>query len=286
MARNLDLTALRAFVTVAESGGVTRAAGLLHLTQSAVSMQIKRLEESLDKPLFTRESRGLRLTTHGDQLLGYGRQMLSLNDEVLARIGEAPFEGELTIGVPHDIVFPHIPHVLQRLALDYPKVKVQLVSSFTEELIPRFQRGEMDLILTTEIGKNAQCETVAVAPLIWLGAPGGTAWKARPVRLAFVEGCLFARAIKDRLTSAGVPWEMAVETQFNQTVDATISADLAIHAALPGTTGENFEEIKTETLPALPQFNINMYIADGAMVGLAQVVGDIIRDRYQSLKAA
>jgi len=82
MPRNLDLTALRAFVTVAETGGVTRAAGQLNLTQSAVSMQLKRLEESLDQHLLDRSGRGISLTTRGEQLLSYGRRMLALNDEV------------------------------------------------------------------------------------------------------------------------------------------------------------------------------------------------------------
>ncbi|MEE8455847.1 MAG: LysR family transcriptional regulator, partial [Limibaculum sp.] len=83
MARNLDLTALRSFVTVAETGGVTKAAHQLHLTQSAVSMQLKRLEESLAQPLLDRSGRGVALTNQGEQLLSYGRRMLALNDEVM-----------------------------------------------------------------------------------------------------------------------------------------------------------------------------------------------------------
>ena len=85
MPRNLDLTALRSFVAVADAGGVTRAAGLLNLTQSAVSMQLKRLEDSLNTPLFQRAARKLSLTPEGAQLMGPARRMLELNDEALAR---------------------------------------------------------------------------------------------------------------------------------------------------------------------------------------------------------
>ena len=85
MPRNLDLAAIRSFVTVADVGGVTRAAGYLNLTQSAVSMQIKRLEESLGLQLFLRAARKLALSAEGEQLLSYGRRMLALNDEVLSR---------------------------------------------------------------------------------------------------------------------------------------------------------------------------------------------------------
>ena len=104
MPRNLDLTALRSFVTVAETGGVTRAAGFLNLTQSAVSMQLKPLEESLNVPLLDRSSRSIALTAAGEQLLGYAKQMVALNDEAWGRLTAEEFEGEITLGVPHDII--------------------------------------------------------------------------------------------------------------------------------------------------------------------------------------
>ncbi len=86
MARNLDMTALRSFVMVADAGGVTKAAGLLNLTQSAVSMQLKRLEESLNLALLDRSARQISVTPEGEQLLSYARRMLALNDEALRRL--------------------------------------------------------------------------------------------------------------------------------------------------------------------------------------------------------
>ena len=118
MARNLDLTALRALVTVSEVGGVTRAAGLLNLTQSAVSMQIKRLEESLGTTLFNRVQRKLSLTPDGELLAQYARRMIDLNDEALLRLTDTAFEGEIRIGVPHDIVYPQLPQILKAMALE------------------------------------------------------------------------------------------------------------------------------------------------------------------------
>ncbi len=114
MSRNLDLTALRSFVAVADAGGVTRAAGFLNLTQSAVSMQIKRLEEALDLALLDRTGRGVALTPSGEQLLSYARRMVALNDEAWTRLTCQSHEGEIVLGVPHDIVYPAIPQVLQR----------------------------------------------------------------------------------------------------------------------------------------------------------------------------
>ncbi|MCX8508664.1 MAG: LysR family transcriptional regulator [Rhodobacteraceae bacterium] len=131
MPRNLDLTALRAFVATAETGGVTRAASLLNLTQSAVSMQIKRLEEALARPFFFRSARRLTLTPEGEQLMAYAKRMLSLNDEVLARLTDTALVGELRLGVPHDIVYPAIPELLKRMAQHYPRLRINLTSCFT-----------------------------------------------------------------------------------------------------------------------------------------------------------
>ncbi|MEC7300486.1 MAG: LysR family transcriptional regulator, partial [Pseudomonadota bacterium] len=102
--RNLDMTALRSFVAVADHGGVTRAAGVLNFTQSAVSMQLKRLEEMLGLSLLDRTTRKIALTAEGEQLLGYARRIIDLNDEAMSRLTSDVFEGEIVIGVPHDIV--------------------------------------------------------------------------------------------------------------------------------------------------------------------------------------
>ena len=129
MIRNLDLSALRSFVTAAEAGGVTRAAHRLNLTQSAVSMQLKRLEEAMGLPLIDRSGRSIALTPEGEQLLGYGKRIIALNDEAWGRLTGSAFEGEIAFGVPHDIIYPHVPQVLSAFAAAYPRVKVQLTRS-------------------------------------------------------------------------------------------------------------------------------------------------------------
>ena len=173
--RNLDLTALSSFVAVADVGGVTRAAGLMNLTQSAVSMQIKRLEEVLDLALLDRSGRGVALTAAGEQLLGYARKLLSLNDEAVGRLTHQAFEGEIVIGVPSDIVHPFIPQVLRQFTPAFPRVRVSLVSSYTRRLKALYGRGDCDLILTTEDTVDAGGETLIELPLVWIGAPGGSA---------------------------------------------------------------------------------------------------------------
>jgi len=287
MPRNLDLTALRSFVTVAETGGVTRAAQQLHLTQSAVSMQLKRLEESLDQQLLDRSGRGVCLTNQGELLLGYGRRMLSLNDEAMARMTGDAFEGEIRFGVPADIVYPNIPHVLRHYDREFPRVRVNLLSSYTQKLKGLLEAGELDLILTTEDECDSGGERLCTQRLVWVGAPGGTAFRARPLRLAFERACLFKPWAFRALDAAGISWEMAVDTGSTRTVEATVSADLAIHAMLECAISPHLEPISHGgSLPDLPSTRINLYRSPSVRDSFVDALGDMVRDAFGRMAAA
>jgi DNA-binding transcriptional LysR family regulator len=285
MRRNLDLTALRSFVAVADTGGVTRAAGVLHLTQSAVSMQLKRLEEMLGAQLFDRANRSLHLTADGEYLLSYARRMLALNDEVVTRLTDPGHEGEIVLGVPHDIVYPAIPDVLRRFNAAYPRMRVNLVSSFTVQLKEMFTQGRAQVILTTEEAPDAGGETLGKLPLVWVGAREGRAWRERPLRLAFEYRCMFRAPVQESLDAAGIPWEMGVESETTRAVEASISADLAVYAQLQGTCSSHMAEIQHGgALPELPSRCINLYtvegVAEGASHGPIAALGDLIRGRF------
>jgi DNA-binding transcriptional LysR family regulator len=282
MPRNLDLTALRSFAAVAEAAGVTKAATQLNLTQSAVSMQLKRLEESLGQPLLDRgNGRGIGLTPQGEQLLGYAKRMLALNDEAWGRMTNQAFEGELNLGVPHDIIYPHIPRVLQRFAAEYPRVRVQLSSVSTSELKEMLARAEMDLILTTEAGLEPGGENLSREALVWVGAEGGQAWRARPLRFASVSRCLFKRPAIDALEAAGMKWELAVDSMLPSAVDAMVAADLAVHVQLEGAVSSHCEVIRHGgALPPLPDYLINMYAGEGPRAPLANRLASFVRQAY------
>ncbi len=281
MPRNLDLTALRSFVTVAETGGVTRAAGFLNLTQSAVSMQLKRLEEALGLQLLDRSARSVSLTAAGDQLMGYARRMVDLNDEVLSRLTDDDYKGEIVIGVPEDILYPGIPQVLNRFHAEFPRMKVQLVSSYTNELKSLYGSGAVTLYLATEDEAEPGGETLAVLPLRWIGAPDGRAWRHRPLRVAFCNKCRFRQPALRALDNAGIPWEMAIESGSDRAIEATIGADLAVGAMLEGHHARRTEPVAHGgALPELSEQQINLYVpkdtGNRALVALA----DLIRQAY------
>ena len=284
MARNLDMTALRAFVTVSDAGGVTKASGFLNLTQSAVSMQLKRLEETLDVALFDRSSRKMALTGAGEQMLGYARRMLELNDEVLGRLTAKEYEGEIRLGVPHDIVYPCIPEVMQTFHKAFPRMKVTLVSSYTNKLKEQFERGEVDIILTTEGHLDPGGETLLERSLVWVGAVSGNTWRQRPLRLAFEHNCIFRKGVQRALDEAGISWEMAVESESTRTVEASVSADLAVHSCISGMEPPYVERIDHQgALPTLPSYRINLYQGHMSAGLPGDALAEQLRTAFQGL---
>ena len=130
-------------------------------------------------------------------------------------------------------------------------------------------------------------ETLTRSPLLWVGAPGGSAWKARPLRLAFENNCIFRGPVQKALDRAGVPWEMAVTSDSTRTIEATVSADLAVHASVGVTIPPHFEAIRHNgALPDLPETLVNMYVAESADGPLVERIAAIVREAFLESEAA
>jgi DNA-binding transcriptional LysR family regulator len=181
MAKNVNTSLLRAFMAVAETSGMTSAANVLSLTQAAVSQQIKRLEDSFGCQLFERDRRGMKLTEAGERLFGQAKRLLALNDEIWAEMTSPLYEGEVRLGVPHDLVNAYLPPVLKSFAKAYPKVKIALVCRPSLDLLSALGTGQVDLTLVEERVPGADAEVLAVERLIWVGAKGGEAHLKRYV---------------------------------------------------------------------------------------------------------
>lgn len=277
--RNLDVTTLRSFVAVADLGGVTKAAGFLNLTQSAVSMQLKRLEELIGLELFDRSGRTIALTPNGEQLLGYAKRMVALNDEAIRRLTDDEFEGEITLGVPHDIVYPVIPRVLQQFRASFPRVRVHMISSYTKALKTQYERGECDLVLATEAEPGGQplCEL----PLVWIGAPGGATWRRRPLRFASVRQCMFRPRSLAALDEMGIEWENALDTGSDRTVEVTVAADMAVATVIAGTEPPHLEVIDHGgSLPDLGHQHVTMYGAEAGKGEAIACLAELLRKGF------
>lgn len=284
--RNLDITALRSLIAIADTGGVTRAAALLNLTQSAVSMQIKRMEENLDMSILERVGRQVILSPQGEQLLSYARKMIALNDDILTRLTEKGFDGEVRLGVPHDIAYPVVSRVLQQFRAQFANVHVELNASSTMKLQEDLARGDADLILTTEPALRPGGETLSRAQLTWVGAEGGQVWRQTPVKLGFSRHCIFRKVTQAALDEAGLRWEMVTETDSDRTIDVMIGADMAICALIAGTEPPHLVPVQHGgALPDLPETLINMYGTGQAQSPVVRALAELLRQGYADLKA-
>ena len=260
--RNLDIGTLRTFITVVEMQGVTRAANKLHLTQSAVSMQIKRLEELIGNALLTRSNRGMITTVEGEQLLSYARKLVKLNDEAMGRLLQYDDDGEIRFGVSPDIVEPHVPRLLKQFVQSYPRVSVRLFCKHSAKLLERFRSGKLDVIITTELDTGPACKKLLERDLVWTGASNGRAWQQDPLPLTFTRICMFRKPAIAALDAAGISWVDAVDAGNNFDSGAiACAADLGIRADIRGFKAPGIAEVDdTEgRLPGLPTYFVNLY---------------------------
>lgn len=263
MARDVDLSLLRAFIAVAETGGMTVAGRHLNLTQAAVSQQIKRLEEHFGVTLFDRSQRRLQLTASGERLVGYAERMLAANDELWGLMTSPDFEGQVLLGVPHDIVGPFMPSILRSFSKSWPRVEVTLTCENTPELLRGLDKGEIDLTLTTESGPNQDSQLLLADRLVWVGAPGGTAHERTPLPVSLGdEECAFRAAAVRALGSAGRNWRFTTAMSNMEAQLATLEADLSVSPFLSQTVPDRLEILSEAIgLPALPTYFINLYLA-------------------------
>ena len=278
---NLDMGSLRSFATIAESGSMTRAATRLFMTQSAISMQIKRLENNLGLSVFDRSVQGMKPTVEGERLLHYARQMLAINDEAMGRLTSPDYEGQIRLGVPNDVIYPHIPGILKEFSRDYPRVQVKLSSGGTFMLREQFDQGLQDVVLTTEKEPGRGGRVISTRSLVWTGAEQGNVWKKRPLPLGISKNCAFRSGAIKTLDDAGVEWIDVIASEDVLAGEAMASADLCILAELECVEQSGRVAIEHGgQLPALPEFSIVLYEADSPGNHLAQTLVEYILRVY------
>ncbi|MBU6493726.1 MAG: LysR family transcriptional regulator [Burkholderiales bacterium] len=258
MNRNLDLDLIRTFVAVADAGSMTVAANLLHMTQGAVSQQVKRLEELLGCELFVRRTRKLGLSRRGEQFLVNARRLLRLNDEIWAEMTGQPLRGALRVGVPHDLVAQLTP-AMKAFTEAHPHVDISLVCATSSELREAVDGGRLDLSIVECVASEADGEVLRVESLVWVRGRDSGAWQKRPLPLSMVdERCVFRPIVLDALTEAGIAWRTVFENGNIEATAATVRAGLAVTAWLGSTLPADVEPItpKASGLPALPPFAI------------------------------
>lgn len=167
MNRNLDIDLLRTLVAIADAGSFTAAAERVGRTQSAVSMQMRRLEEQLERPLFERDGRSVTFTATGQDLLVYARRILRLQDAALSSLRQPEMEGVVRIGIPDDYVGVFMPPILARFAQSHPRVQVDLRCDTSDSLRDTILAGEIDLAVVTCGALTDESQPLRKESVVW-----------------------------------------------------------------------------------------------------------------------
>ncbi|RQZ22229.1 LysR family transcriptional regulator [Burkholderia sp. Bp9017] len=227
--KKLDLDVLAMVVAVTESGSFAQGAQAVHRSPSAVSMQIKALEDALGKPLFIRDTRNVTATDDGRMLAEYGRRMLAMRDEAWASVVRPEISGRVTIGVPDDYISSLLPQVLGKFAAMHPRVEVRVIGQPSSALVPMLKDNTVDLACLTRI-KGVTGERVRLEPIVWTGSAKRNVWEERPLPVAFfTHGGSMARdhAVK-ALNRRNIPYRMSYESPSFLGLLSMVEAGLAV----------------------------------------------------------
>ena len=274
---DLDLDLLRCFVTVAERGGFTAGGAALGLTQSAVSLKVKRLEEVLGRRVLERTSRAVALTRDGEALLGYARRMLALNDEAVRRLVAPAMAGRLRLGVADHFVPRSLAPLLARFARIYPDVRLEVEVGRSHELRAEQEAGRLDLVL----GKRRDGETagrpIFTEAVVWAAAPDFTPPEGRPLPLALLPpGCMF----RDRALAALGRATVAQEGVFGSAslLGVAAAAQAGLGATVLGRGGFLPGLREVPGLPALGTAEMCVFGDAGAQGALVAPLIEMLRE--------
>ncbi|MBR1222254.1 LysR family transcriptional regulator [Bradyrhizobium sp. U87765 SZCCT0131] len=262
---NLDMDVLRTLVTTQQFGSFNRAADHIGRSQSAVSQQIRKLEEQVGEPLFHKQGRHLVLTDAGELMLAYARRILDLNDEAVAALHGRAVEGQVRFGLPADFAETWLPTALGRFRRSHPAVRIDAVVDRNRRLLERLDNGELDLVLAIGSGMRSDAAVLAPLPLVWIGAASAnTVWPPdEPLPLAMYEApCFFRQRALAALDAAGVRWRIAFTSPSLHGLWAAVAAGLGVTlrtaVGLPSTL-----RVIDDGLPAIAEGALPVCLHDG-----------------------
>jgi DNA-binding transcriptional LysR family regulator len=281
----LPLDLLHTFVTVVQAGSFTRAAKSIHLSQSAVSQQMKRLEDMLGKELFLREGRQVLPSVAGELLLEHARKMLNQNVQAVSALQSDPLRGRIRLGTPEDYAGVHLSDILAAFALEYPQVRVDVWCEASTAFPVLLAEGRLDMALVTG-GEGAQEQVLRREPVVWVQAKGLELHEARPLPLAFYhEGCAYRGMARETLEGAGIPYEVVFTSPSLSGIRAAVDAGLAVAPMGKSMVPKSAEIVSSEKgLPPLSACPIRLFRRPGALGPVADSLELHIRQCFSSFE--
>lgn len=277
---NLDLDLLRTFVAVADLNTFAAAAAAVCRTQSAVSQQMQRLEQLVEKELFARHGRNKLLTEHGIQLLGYARKILRFNDEACSSLMFSTLQGMLTIGSSDEFADTILPFLLNRISAVYPKLALDVRVKRHAEMSEMLKANEVDLALTTHRLDNFESITLRTSPTLWYCAADYILPPGEALPLVLLdEPSPFRDMIVGTLNAANIPWRVTYIASTLSAVRAAVKAGLGITARPVEMMSPELRVLGSkEGLPPLPD-------TEYLLSRNEQSTNDLVQSIFQSVES-
>ncbi|QGZ66682.1 LysR family transcriptional regulator [Paraburkholderia acidisoli] len=279
MSTRFDIDALRTMVTGVNAGSFARAATQLGRSQSAVSMQLKRLEEQAGQTLFERQGRGLALTEAGDALLAYARQIVALHDEAAAALNARPVAATLRLGLPQDFFETVMPRAVTRFAKLRPDVHVEVRAGRNYALEEEVQAGKLDLALAfAQPGQSRSGTRLAMLPLGWYAGKRAPDLADRTTDVPLVlfdHPCLFRQTALRALDQKRRAWRLALTTPSLPGVWAALRFGHGVTVRTAHAVPRGVQALHEAGLPRLPALELRLHEraqAGGAAAELRDVL--------------
>lgn len=282
---------LQTFLAVADTGNITKAANRIGRTQSAVSMQVKRLEDDLGEALFARGPRGVTLTSRGEQLLPYARRIVGLLGEASAAMRKGPLEGPVRIGIPEEYSQTVLPRALAAFAERHPAVEVTIKCGYTVQQMTALQKGELDLAVVFDWNTQTSGEVLYIDPTVWVTSLVHRLHERRPLPIAVYEQSNWCREFAIRsLEQHGFDFRIAFSSDTSSGLRMSAMAGLAIAPLSRSNIPPDCRELTaTDGFPMVDSSRVvlrrSLHRSSAAIDEMAEMIRDAFRPMLQQAAA-
>lgn len=284
MIKNISIETLRSFVTIAELGSFTLAGNKLSRSQSAISLQIKKLEDLLGQQLFDRSGHKFELTASGDILINYARQILQLNDRAIGELNSKLIVGKVRLGIPSEFATTLLPKIVGNFSRKNPKITLEAVCDLSRNLIADLKQNKYDLILYLLDNKlSPKGQFIKKDPLAWVARKGYQLDKNKPVPLIVApEGCIYRHRAIEQLNQAHIPWQIIYTIMDLSGIKAAIEEGLGITVLAQSTVPDSLDIIPAPgTKIDLGNIGITLLSPEKKMSEATQALAEHIHESLQ-----
>jgi DNA-binding transcriptional LysR family regulator len=280
--RTLDPSLLKAFVAVADLRSFTRSAVALNRTQSAISAQIKRLEDQIGLRLLDRSTAHVALTPAGESLVGYARRILSLSEEAMQRLAEHEVAGRVRIGVMDDYGTIVLPSLLKSFAVSYPGVEIHMETGLTSSM-PERVGSDFDIVIAMHPPKEKSGTLLCREAAVWAGSAQFNVDDDNPLPVAlYPSGCLFRKWALESLDRCGRAWRLAFVSHSLSAVEAIAARGLAVTVVKQGMLPASLTVFgRDQGLPRLPRAEVRLHTAP-SLSPAAGLLASHLRDHWNT----